>query len=70
MHEQRRRAMEVGKQQLKQRNDEANNDEQISKAAENRMSVVRRILEFCPGLRQNVRYTTVGIPRSLYYVVE
>ena len=38
--------MEVGKQQLKQRNDEANNDEQI-KAAENRMSVVRRILEFC-----------------------
>jgi len=34
------------------------------------MSVVRRILEFWPGLRQKVRYTTVGIPRSLYYVVE
>ena len=58
MHEQRRRAMEVGKQQLKQRNDEANNEyEQINQqAAENRMSVVRRILEFWPGLRQKVRY--------------
>ena len=71
MHEQRRRAMEVGKQQLKQRNDEANNDEQISKAAENRMSVVRRILEFCARIAPKARSdTTVGIPRSLYYVVE
>ena len=70
MHEQRRRAMEVGKQQLKQRNDEANNDEQI-KAAENRMSVVRRILEFCARIAPKARSdTTVGIPRSLYYVVE